>query len=77
MRSEVNQEILAINNNSKEYKSLLVTLNSDFTKINKEISDMHQKQSYGENDWYPKVVNKLKKWYEAVADEKVSRDLVR
>ena len=41
MRSEVNQEILAINNNSKEYKSLLVTLNSDFTKINKEISDMH------------------------------------
>lgn len=61
----------------EEFKEIYNKLFNDFISINKEIADLFKQEQYGEKNWYPKIVDKVRKWNESARDEFLGRDLLR
>lgn len=53
---------------------MFTPLKHKFNKINSEITEMNRKQSYGQHNWYPQLVQKLEKWKAGVELEIATRN---
>ena len=56
---------------------MLSILYLEFEQINKELSELFDKQKFAHDQWYPKITKKLERWNMENLGERTSRDIIK